>query len=398
LVGSLFGWGDGGVGFASTSRRNLIRQHAYVGDGISKASHGADGPRTARLAAKTWHHQDVSMSQAIRESPASDTRLVARAWSYAKSNPTEIVSMTVFVAVLVATVADLLDLLTISPNVFSSMVLVLGSVVGIEYVLASSRRHSNDSLLRNLAREVSDIATSLESGVQLREVAPQEIAPALGELLRGATEWSFRGGSGIWQRTHAIPILSAEKNHDVPYVAHVLDPREAGLCNTYAQYRLKQRPASAQRSGEGDAATIRDEILALIYCAAWYGAHSRLRPQVVLGTEYSPARVDLANSGAVVTVADHKATGLWAARESWYYHALKDEIHESVKSAARLDFPREGQALFPTDPDRVTAAHVEEFFSQCVVKPRHGDSLPFAMDQWVTVDWTNVAARVFPER
>src|SRR5258708_39399961 len=60
------------------------------------------------------------------------------------------------------------------------------------------------------------------------------------------------------------------------------------LCGRYASYRVRQRPPAVRRQDEDQPETVRDDILACIYAAAWYGRRTRLLPEVYLLPLFSP--------------------------------------------------------------------------------------------------------------
>ena len=169
-----------------------------------------------------------------------------------------------------------------------------------------------------------------------RRGAPNQVdGPLIGRELDlllanpDATTWKFRGGSGRWQRDVVLPALSKIRDREVVYKMLILDPREDHLCALYARYRNTHRQDAPIETTE----SIRMQLAACIVAAVWASLRSRVKAEIRLSQVYSPMRLDLGDSGAMMTVSDPDQPGLMVTSDSWLYRALNDELERAAERA-----------------------------------------------------------------
>ena len=204
-----------------------------------------------------------------------------------------------------------------------------------------------------------------------------------------ATMWKFRGGSGRWQRDVVLPTLSKIRDRDVVYKMLILDPRQDHLCSLYARYRNTHRQGEPIETTE----SIRLQLAACIVAAVWASLLSRVKPEIRLSQVYSPMRLDLGDSGAMMTVSDPVQPGLMMASDSWLYRALDDELERAAERAPRVMVDRKlFDAYGPTSAldERAVRAVLSGVTVQTCDAPTTEPL--FSEDQLVGLDLTKVAA------
>ncbi|MCC9173876.1 hypothetical protein [Arthrobacter sp. zg-Y179] len=184
-------------------------------------------------------------------------------------------------------------------------------------------------------------------------IHPKKIRDELSGMLDSAKTWSFRGGSGRWQREAVLPHLGRERNRDIAYRMLILDPTEERLCGQYADYRNKHRRDQKQNS----ASSVRNDLLACIVACAWYERNTRIQPVIYLSQTYSPLRQDMSDGKVAVTVADQTKEGLFIPASSWYYDSLVDEFEQHCLRSPQLTF--KAGSRYTDDWRRLTSLDVQ---------------------------------------
>lgn len=201
-------------------------------------------------------------------------------------------------------------------------------------------------------------------------VRSTHIAAELNEMVNVAESWMFRGGSGRWQRSTVLPILSRETKREIPYRMLILDPTSDELCEEYADYRNRHRTDNSTST----TTTVRNDVLACIVAAAWYLRRSRIVPTVHLAQTYSPLRQDFSDSKAAVTVADPNESGLFIPKSSWYYQSMVDEFNQFRNRSPWIDFTNVPSEI----PlwNELSIDHVREILSSVRVNQNGGTPRP----------------------
>jgi hypothetical protein len=249
-------------------------------------------------------------------------------------------------------------------------------------------------LVRTLQGDLSMFADRAEE--LARRGAPNQIeGPLIGKELDAllgnpdATTWKFRGGSGRWQRDVVLPTLSKIRDREVVYKMLILDPREDHLCALYARYRNTHRHGAPVETAE----SIRLQLAACIVAAVWASLLSRIKPEIRLSQVYSPMRLDLGDSGAMMTVSDPDQPGLMVSSDSWLYRALDDELERSAERAPLVVVdPRLFESYGPASALDETA--VRAVLSAATVRSYATETTEplFSADQLGELDLANVAA------
>ncbi len=326
--------------------------------------------------------------------------MIKRVWAFARTNPGDAVTGLVVLVVAGLTLADLTGELTLSQEVLGRVAVfvfcALFILVLVERQAARHREESRDADRASMARNLRDIErnlTLLHKG-QITEVPADDIGARLAELLASASGWHFRGGSGRWQRSNVLPALARLTDRDVPYVMQILNPTDPELCVRYASYRARQRPPTVRRQGGDQPETVRDDILACIYAAAWYRFRTRLQADVYLQPLYSPLRLDIGTSGLMATVADPKAPGLLGKPDGWYYQSVLDEIRQACTELPRLVLCTDPVAL-PEDRAQVDGSKVEKALAATAVVQTAGHSAPLLSGWLQQLDFGQIGKLAF---
>ena len=326
--------------------------------------------------------------------------MIKRIWAFVRTNPGDAVTGLVVLVIAGLTVADLTDKLTLSQEVLARVAVfvfcALFILVLVERQAARHREETRDANRAAMASNLRDIDRNLallRKG-QITEVPADDIGARLTELLDSASGWYFRGGSGRWQRSNVLPALARLTDRDVPYVMQILNPTDPELCVRYASYRARQRPPEVRRQGEDQPETVRDDILACIYAAAWYRFRTRLQTEVYLQPLYSPLRLDIGTSGLMATVADPKAPGLLGKPDGWYYQSVLDEIKQACTELPRLVLCADPAAL-PDDPAQVDGSRVEKALATTVIVHPAGHSDPLLKGWLQQLDFGHIGKLAF---
>lgn len=215
------------------------------------------------------------------------------------------------------------------------------TIAGILVLLVYEIWHQN----RQIQTTSVTIKKRLETlaGERSLNIPNDRIAAALEDMLGTSGSWSFRGGSGRWQREAVLPTLSQEKEQKVEYRMLILDPTSDELCSQYASYRDINHHAVAQNN----VATVRNDLVACIVACSWYYERTRISPSVFLSQVYSPLRQDISDDTVAITVADPSKDGLFVPKASWYYKPLVDEFEQLCARSKPVTFLKGNN--FPKD-------------------------------------------------
>lgn len=259
----------------------------------------------------------------------------------------------------------------------------LASTLSISFVSDRQQQRRANEALGVIEAEVS----ALSRARSVREVGPKEIPQNLERMLDAANDWTFKGGSGRWQRSTVLPRLASITSRSVHYRMQLIDPFNEKLCAAYGQYRTIQRAAT--RPARPDSGRqIQLEVLACIYATAWYAKNSRLQPTVSLVNAFSPLRVDAGGDGLLVTVADLAQSALYAANNSWYYESIVDEFEQVEKHGGKLELPQGTTIL-----QRNTGADAKRFFDAMLTV--NSVSAPEALGSYTDAEWNKLVKLAF---
>ena len=98
----------------------------------------------------------------------------------------------------------------------------------------------------------------------------------------------------------------------------------------------------------------------------------------------------------MVTIANKSAPGLWAARGTWYYRSIIDELEQLEEVSRRLELPRD-ESIYPSNLKDVTAANVQAMLKLVKTKRPNGDESDFLADEssaTAKIDYAAIATKV----
>jgi hypothetical protein len=327
--------------------------------------------------------------------PFPGVRNLAAAASRSPNDAATYIAIAVIAALMLL---DLFNVLSLSVETLAKaaifiLIFFLGVMVATNRAAAKQRATLEDvvSVMDRLKQEIG------LSGVaaQAVEIPANEISGKLRALLQSANSWHFRGGLGSWQRGTALPALAQVTSRDVPYVMQVLNPADEDLCRRYADYRERSR----HRPTTGDPGKVRDELLSLLYAAAWYGYRTRINPEVYFLPLFSPLRYDMSDAGLVLTVTNPEERALYAPSNGWYYTAVRDDLEQARRGLPRVTFPSQS-SMFPSDWTTVGAQHVQDALSVMEVNTGGRASQPL-LRNWANalyLDFSRIAQLAFERR
>ncbi|NML49341.1 hypothetical protein HHL19_03110 [Streptomyces sp. R302] len=319
----------------------------------------------------------------------------------AKESPGDAVTFLTITTIVVVTLLDMFDVLSLGQEFLSAAAIVVLSAFLVTLLASKKAAVEQKGALQNVVTDLGAIKQDIEirgTGAHVIEIPREEIGRRLDELLNSANSWHFRGGLGGWQRSTALPALASVMNQDISYVMHILNPANEDLCHRYANYRA----SAGQRTGTTDPQSVRDELLALLYAAAWYQQRTRVKPDISFLSNYSPLRYDLSNAGLIVTVPDMQERAIYAPAGGWYCTSVRDELEQAGKALPAVVLPS-GDDMFPRNWRDVRAQHVMDALEAVRVRPsRISDqpSLPLLAD-WAesqNLDFEKIAQLPFKGR
>jgi hypothetical protein len=313
-------------------------------------------------------------------------------------HPADAIGLIVLLTIAGLSVLDLLGLLEIPNEALVSIAVFFVSLYISSEILLENRRRQSETVLNRVDSQIRALVDSYRSRTSIEEVPSDQIRTRIKEMTAESTFWYFQGGSGRWQRSWTLPTLSANRKSDMEFVMQILDPQDQELCARYARYRALQRSTAVLREDEERPEVVREDLLACIYAAGWYGARSRVRPKVYLRRLYSPARIDLGSDGVILSVASPEASAIFSPNGSWYYHAVLDELREATQELTEVVLPSEGENMFPQEWSNVREDHVVAFFNRVMVRQPGNAPVAFAHSAWGTVDHARIASLAFEGR
>uniref|UniRef100_A0AAU3GZR6 Uncharacterized protein n=1 Tax=Streptomyces sp. NBC_01401 TaxID=2903854 RepID=A0AAU3GZR6_9ACTN len=285
----------------------------------------------------------------------------------AKESPGDAVTLLTVAAIVVVTLLDMFEVISLSQEFLSGAAVVVLSAFLLTLLGSRKAAVEQKKVLHGVEADLNAIKRDIEirgAGAHVIEIPQGEIDGRLVELLSSANSWHFRGGLGGWQRSAALPHLATIMNRDISYSMHILNPADEDLCRRYASYRA----SAGQRAGTTDPENVRDELLALLYAVAWYNERTRIKVEVSFLRSYSPLRYDLSDAGLIVTVPDMQERAIYAPAGGWYCTSVRDEMDQASKALPAAVLPS-GEGMFPQQWGDVRAQHVREVLEAVGVRP-----------------------------
>jgi hypothetical protein len=285
----------------------------------------------------------------------------------------------------------------LSPRQRVQSAVEVAGLIGVILVTLSSAFSGNVTEAVLLFAVGLVLTTQLEARLEtaLREnliehVPPTDRQKAFDELTRAPTEWMFRGGSGRWFRSVAVPAVSKSATTYAPVRVVLLDPRNENTCAAYARYRKRSGwYADHTVTPRG----IQAEVLATIFTLMVAHSETRVRAQVGLINSYSPSRVDANGQYMIVTTPDLSHPPLRVKRGHWFYDVVADEVIETLENGPVIAWP----PLTDTEKKPVAERVKEHLARARVVLQATGCEEPllsgYAADN---VDWNLVVKGLSP--
>jgi hypothetical protein len=281
-------------------------------------------------------------------------------------NPDISLNVIIVAAAAILSILDLTGGITLTQTGISRLAVALVGGLALATVTSNIKKdpvlkHEDDVLnsLQEGLKEVRTAMRSIQGTLDQNDIPAEDRTRALLELLSQADSWSFRGGSGRWQRSTVLPELSRRGGQNIPYRMQIVDPRNEALCTRYAQFRVIAQSPEVSRPNEGEVVTILSDLLACVYAVSWYSHNSMIQPVVSLMPFYTPFRIDGNPAAAVVTIADPTANALGVRRGNWYHRALLEELDRSEEEFPAIKIER-SVALFPSQQDVITPSVVQD--------------------------------------
>ena len=209
--------------------------------------------------------------------------------------------------------------------------------------------------LRNIgdvSRDLAAIRTELDGSAEMQILTGSLIPKAFANALRNASWWMFCGGTGTYMRSVTLPALaeSSRKNNSIINLnIQVIDPREDGLCASYARHRH-----TADVWPDNDSPWTRDlvqkAVYATILAACWYSDHyGLLKIKLGLTSSWSNFRYDLTPTCLVITVRDKDYPAYRIQSDKLFYRYWETNLRISFDQTLQVPLDRAPSlGLFPT--------------------------------------------------
>lgn len=177
-------------------------------------------------------------------------------------------------------------------------------------------------------------ARSTLKSVQLVEAAESNTLHMA--AVRVSAKWWHNGHHGSWVRGHAMPCLAATgAARDTEVRMIILDPRNLAACDTYTQFRNRERVTSVE--GPWTLDRTYGEIYATILAAQIRNCEpNRLSVQLVLRPDFSVYRYDINDSWAAITCIDPRDRPIFVTKDSPWYATLESDFRRFVEQMPKL--------------------------------------------------------------
>lgn len=255
---------------------------------------------------------------------------------------------------------------------------ITGATIVALLYFASFRLVRQSEEVATVRGELATVRKHQQMEGEIRQISGDWISKALNELLSQSDQWHFRGGSGRWQLQRVLPHLAERRDLPSRYVMQVIDPLDEHLCIRYGSYRATSRTKDDAPTLADGPVGVRRDILACIYAAGWYQMNSQVRPEITLLRSYSPLRFDVGASGLMVTTANKATPALFAAKGTWYFRSILDELEQLRNVSSYLILPLDAQ-LYPPSIQHVNSEHVATMLQRVKVCNPDGSEHPFAV-------------------
>jgi hypothetical protein len=168
----------------------------------------------------------------------------------------------------------------------------------------------------------------------VESLPPNEIGDRLESAIPDTSSWWFDGSTGRYQRAKTLPEMARHARKDgmsreVTLV--ILDPRDAELCQRYADYR---------GGVEGKAWSVDDvrrDLYATMLAAYHHSQTAPLTVTLAVKQTMSILRYDLSDSQLVITKEGRTDPAIFCPAESFYYKAYLEQLRWSLKQAHMLE-------------------------------------------------------------
>jgi hypothetical protein len=253
---------------------------------------------------------------------------------------------------------------------FGYATLVILILFGLRlFVFATPTPPNADGEFRRIASAVLDnllsaaIATTCITWALLKLLPERETSPGTVELrgreirevleagvLADGKYYYFRGRSGRFLRAFVLPKLAERaraKNVHVEVHLQILDPKDEGRCELYAEFRNKL--GSTKPTDQWTRQRVRNESLATILSAFSFGKRAPLKVTVSVSSAFSLFRLDLSAKAAVITREDPNEPALRCDAGSYLYNSFLEDFRLGEQQARQLETVNDVPALEDLD-------------------------------------------------
>ncbi len=170
-------------------------------------------------------------------------------------------------------------------------------------------------------------------------VDPKEISTLLRAAIEPTDKWWFRGGTGRYLRAVTLPQmgkLTRDTSSGKELHVQLIDPRNEGLCQQYANYRRGLHSAKDGEQWTSD--RVRKEVYATILSLfVKAGEYPLLNIQLTLLPLFSSFRLDLSSRYVILTKEDPRAPGLRCDIDSEFYIAYRDDLLLTARQGTEIE-------------------------------------------------------------
>jgi hypothetical protein len=192
-------------------------------------------------------------------------------------------------------------------------------------VAIESGLHAFPAQLRHIGdvrRDVAAMRTELDGSAEMQMLTGSLIVGAFADARRNAGWWMFCGGTGTYLRSVTLPELAKESRRSGRIVTlhiQIIDPRNEGLCETYALHR-HSADVWPDNGSPWTRDLVRKAAYATILAACWYGRnYGLLKIKLGLAASWSNFRYDLTPSCLLITVRDKGLPAYRVKPEKGFY-------------------------------------------------------------------------------
>lgn len=157
-------------------------------------------------------------------------------------------------------------------------------------------------------------------------VPSYDLESELEKIIEDTETYYYAGHTARWNRSVTLKKLESKaklKNTRIEISFIILDPNSEKVCLYYSEFGHANRKNSSQIDSIKN---VRIELITTILICAKYRIEPLLDIKVYLTDKVSLFRLDISNTGAIITKADPKEPALAFPKDTFFYRSYREEF------------------------------------------------------------------------